>query len=80
MFKWVRDWQERRRRRREDEAMDRRIDDLLARARAAPPMTERQQAEQRASFVYGNLALDGSEVTRKQVDEASGLPYIVIKQ
>lgn len=30
--------------------------DLLAKARAMPPMTERQTQEQRLNFAHGNLA------------------------
>jgi hypothetical protein len=33
------------------------LDDLLARARALPPMTDDERAEQQLDFTYGNLAL-----------------------
>lgn len=48
----------------------RRLDDLI-RASRAIRMTAEQREEQRRSFVYGNISIENSRVTRKVVNEAA---------
>lgn len=47
------------------------LEQLIEKARLAPPPSPEAQEAQRRSFAYGNLALSGSAVTRLDIDEAA---------
>jgi hypothetical protein len=56
------------------------LDDLLARVRNAPPMTDKEFAAQRRSFAYGNASFENPDITRAIVYQEDTKPTPTIPQ
>jgi hypothetical protein len=56
------------------------LDDLLARVRNAPPMTDEELAAQRRSFAYGNASFENPDITRAMVYREDAKPTPTIPQ